>query len=221
MKRWKIVLISVIASLALILGGGLCIFHFFVIPRYVDPFLKSAVELLDSEDVKREISDLAKEFADKGLLDEELLEQYLEIYSEAEINDDADHSKIHTSSNNTENSVGAKNIQVKENVSGNRYSYGKNTSSESLVEVKEKSDKSNSAASDKEKSLYQRIMENVSPEDLTRGYELAAKFDLEKVRSLMHNREALKEYIRSVLTDSEYSEVVAFYLKYSYLLEEQ
>lgn len=215
MKRWKIILISVISALAIIIGGGVCIFHFFVVPRYVDPLLKTAAQLLDDEDVRREISALAQEFTDKGLLDDELLKQYLDAYGDLVQKDNA---KAQKSPGSDKNSMSANDIQVNENVSGKRYSYGKKKPSNSLVEVEEKTD--TTTTSEFEKSLYQRIMKNVSQEDLARGYELAAKFDIEKVRSLIHNRKALKEYVRSVLTESEYAEVVGFYLKYSYILED-
>ena len=217
MKRWKIILISVILALLLLGGGGICVYRFFIVPRYLEPLLQTAVTILESEEVQKEISSLVKDFSDQGLLDEELLKQYLSLYEKKNKDTTPDTSNEPSQKTNTpsENSVGAKNIKVQENDSGTRYSYSNNTPSTNLITPEES--KTSGLVS---KSLYQRIKENVAPEDLNRGYQLAAKFNISKVQSLMSNREELKKYVRSVLTDSEYSEVVAFYIKYSYLLEE-
>ena len=217
MKRWKIILISVILALLLLGGGGICVYRFFIVPRYLEPLLQTAVTILESEEVQKEISSLVKDFSDQGLLDEELLKQYLSLYEKKNKDTVPDTSNEPSPKTNTpsENSVGAKNIKVQENDSGTRYSYSNNTPSTNLITPEES--KTSGLVS---KSLYQRIKENVAPEDLNRGYQLAAKFNISKVQSLMSNREELKKYVRSVLTDSEYSEVVAFYIKYSYLLEE-
>lgn len=217
MKRWKIVLIAAIPTLALLIGGGVCVFRFFIVPRYVEPLLETAATILESEEVQKEISELARDFADQGLLDDELLKQYLALYDKTNPvkNTDTSNEQAQQLNPPAENSVGAKSIKVQENDSGTRYSYSNNAPSNTLITPVE-----STAPPLVSKSLYQRIKENVAPEDLSRGYQLAAKFDISKVQSLMSNREELKKYVRSVLTDSEYSEVVSFYLKYSYLLQE-
>ena len=229
MKRWKLILVSVIIILVFIFVSAFSIFHFYIVPRYIEPMLKTAADILNDEEIQTEISQAAKEFAQKGLIDEKLVEDYADNLqkskSDTQQTDDAGQSSDVTDTDadssqsvesvNAQNSVGAKNVKVQDGEE-KRYTYG--NSGKNSAETKTP-DADMGKLSNSEQKLYDRVKSEVSSKDMSRGYELLAKLDMGQVRSLLSNRAELKKYIKSVLSEAEYSEAIELYLKYAYLLQ--
>ena len=216
MKKLQKILIGAVTAAAVLAAGAAIIFKTVVVPKYIEPILETAALVLNDDDVKKDIAALAEEYAKKGLIDKNLVEKYMSennIGSEnTQKNSETEKTDIQVTESGV-NGVGGKTVKTSE-TDGKKYTYGK----------KEKHLPEQTAASDTVKtavggSIYERAMSEVEPSDKARAYELAAKLDMGKVRSLISDRTALKEYIASVLTEEEYSEAVSLYLKYSYLLK--
>lgn len=217
LKKWKLVLGAVVLAIVLIAVGGFAVFRLYLVPRYIEPMLETMSGILNDEEVQTEISEAAKELAQKGLIDSKLVDDYINSIKKPE--DPGDDSESENSNSNSdsyydeENSVGAKNIKVQDGEE-KKYGYG-NSSKESHKADSDVLD----SLSESEKNLYDRIKSEVDAKDLARAYELFDKIDMNRVRGLISDRAALKEYITSVLSEEEYSEAMELYLKYAYLIQ--
>lgn len=71
-----------------------------------------------------------------------------------------------------------------------------------------------------QQSAYDRIMAAATPDEISTGLAIIAKVDVAKIKKLQSagKNDELKEYIRSVLTQSEISTSLALYNKYKHLL---
>lgn len=218
MKKWKLILIAVITAVILICISAFAIFHFYIVPRYIEPMLKTAADILKDDEIQAEISQAAREFAQKGLIDNKLVDDYENRIKPKSGNeqDSAQENKQDTSQNglsgSAENSVGAKNIKVQDGEE-KKYSYGKKNTEASLP------DAGSGALNDDEQRLFDKVKSEVSSKDLSRAYEIIGKLDMSQVRSLLSDRAALKQYVKSVLSEEEYSEAIELYLKYAYLIQ--
>lgn len=221
MKKWKVILISVIGFAAALVAGIVAVFHYYAVPRYVEPLLETVASVLNDTGVQKEISETAQEMADKGMLDSKLVEEYIKSIQQPDTaEDDADSEKTDTAEKEQtaepsggSNSVGAKKVQVVDG-SGKTHTYGKKKDNQTS-----KSDTSGNSLSGSTQRIYDNLKSEVSAKDWARAYELASKFDMSKVRSLISDRAELKKYVQSVLTEAEYSECMGLYLKYAYLLK--
>ncbi len=217
MKKWQKILIGAVTAAAVLAAGAAIIFKTVVVPKYIEPILETAALVLNDDDVKKDIAALAEEYAKKGLIDKNLVEKYM---SENNIGSENTQKNSETEKTDTQaaesgvNGVGGKTVKTGE-TEGKKYTYGKKE--KHLPEQATAS--GTEKVSDSERSIYERAMSEVEPSDRARAYELASKLDMGKVRSLISDRAALKEYIASALTEEEYSEAVSLYLKYSYLLK--
>lgn len=224
MKKWKVILISVIGFAAVLVAGIVAVFHYYAVPRYVEPLLETVASVLNDTGVQKEISETAQEMADNGMLDSKLVEEYIKSIQQPDTaEDDADSEKTDTAEKEQtaepsggSNSVGAKNVQVVDG-SGKTHTYGKKKDNQ--TSKSDTSDTSGNSLSGSTQRIYDNLKSEVSAKDWVRAYELASKFDMSKVRSLMSDRAELKKYVQSVLTEAEYSECMGLYLKYAYLLK--
>jgi hypothetical protein len=220
LKKWKLVLGAVILAIVLIAAGGFAVFRLYLVPHYIEPMLETMSGILKDEEIQAEISEAAKDLAQKGLIDSKLVDDYINSIQKPE--DDSEESETENSNTNSdsyydeENSVGAKNIKVQD---GEEKKYGYGNSSNSLKESHQADNDVSNLLSESEKNLYDRIKSKVDAKDLSRAYELLDKIDMSRVRDLLSDRAALKEYITSVLSEEEYSEAMELYLKYAYLIQ--
>lgn len=225
MKKWKLVLISILAGLALLVAAGVSLFHFYILPRYIEPMFETAARILNDEEVKQEISEMAQELSQKGLIDARLDEKYInsvskmeddgsfDVAAQAENGEDSREDSVREEYQ-SQNSVGAKNVKIQDGEE-KKYSYSKSSSSKTDTP----SQISTESMSAGEKVLFERFKSEVSAKDMARIYEIYSKIDMNKVRSLLSNRAALKAYIQSALSETEYSDALELYLKYSYLIK--
>ena len=230
MKKWKVILISVIGFAVILVAGIAAVFHFYAVPRYVEPLLETVAAVLNDTGVQKEISETAQEMADKGMLDSLLVEEYVKsVQKTSEENDKDIEENTAASEPESEenrqsiiepsgsNSVGAKNVQVVED-GGKTHTYGKKKD-EQIPKPDASGDNLTGNLSAGTQRLYDRLKSEVSAKDWARAYEIAAKFDMSRVRSLLSDRAELKKYVQSVLTEDEYSECMGLYLKYAHLLK--
>lgn len=226
MKKWQIILISIITGLIALSVAGFCIFKFYIVPQYIDPMLRAAVQILNDEDIQEEISEAAREMADRGLLDVKLVDDYSQTVNnrkksaadKAEAENADDKSETDNVEYIEKNSVGASNIKVQEDEK--KYSYSNPSSAKVKPSVNTKTDDNISFDFDSndEDSMLEKLSTEISSKDMARLYAISSKIDRAKVKSLSSDRKALKEYIKSVLSEEEYAEGMELYMKYAHLM---
>lgn len=206
MKKWKIVLIIIVSVIALSAGAAFSVYHFYVVPKYIEPMLETAAYILNDDSVKDEISQIAEELRQKGLLDDELVSEFVAENAAAQATLEP--------TPDAEQPAETQNTETTEKT-GRKYSYGKKNN-----KTKAEAEKTTPKPSVDTSNLYERVKSQVEAEDLKRGYEFLGKLDMSKIRSLASDRAELKKYIKNTLTEDEYAELIGLYIKYSYLLKQ-
>lgn len=77
MDTWKKILIIIASAAAVLVLGGICIYKFFVVPKYIEPVIISASTALRDADVQEVMIDLAQDLNDKGVIDNSTLRNYM------------------------------------------------------------------------------------------------------------------------------------------------
>lgn len=209
MKKWKVILTAGISVIVLAVAGSVGIYHYYIVPKYIEPMLETAVYILNDNSVKDEISQIAEELREQGLLEAEAVNEFIDTVKEGRSAEETQPEEIPPEEITSPQD------------SGRKYSYGKKKEKTSETEKAEKSEvQTASGASSGTEDLYERVKSQVSSEDLKKGYAFLGKLDMGTVRSLLSDRAALKKYIRNTLTSEEYAELIELYIKYSYLLNE-
>ena len=206
MKKWKIVLIIIVSVIVLSAGAAFSVYHFYVVPKYIEPMLETAAHILNDDSVKDEISQIAEELRQKGLLDDELVSEFVAENAAAQATPEP--------TPDAEQPAEPQNTETTE-TTGRKYSYGKKNNT-----TQAEAEKTTPKPSVDTSNLYERVKSQVEAEDLKRGYEFLGKLDMSKIRSLASDRAELKKYIKNTLTEDEYAELIGLYIKYSYLLKQ-
>lgn len=72
----KIILIAV-AAVAALTVGGMSVYKFIIVPKYIEPLLDSAAEMMKDDDVRDTVTSIAEDLADRGVLDENTFREYM------------------------------------------------------------------------------------------------------------------------------------------------
>ncbi len=72
----KIVLIAV-AVIAALTVSGMTVYKLIIVPKYIEPLLDSAAEMMKDSDVQDTVTSIAKDLADRGVLDENTFREYM------------------------------------------------------------------------------------------------------------------------------------------------
>ena len=180
---------SLAVLVAVIAIAGYSYLKFFLLPK----INKNS----DLSSDKISVSDIAKDFSDKQIIDNIInfdkssASDMLSVINE--IDDENSSEKTDASSgNNTQNT---------------------DKSNTETGTVTKEVTKENTTA-------YQRIMNEASKDEVSEGLSIMSKISMSKVNELRKSGDtaALKAYIRSVLSPSEISEALKLYNKYKHLL---
>ena len=77
MSLWKKVLLIAAIVLVVLTAGGLSVYNFIIVPKYIEPVLSSASELLKDSEIQETLTDLAEDLADQGVIDSGTLKNYV------------------------------------------------------------------------------------------------------------------------------------------------
>ena len=217
MTKFKKVLIVVCCCLLVISSGAVGIYHFYIKPEYIEPALVTAKQVLSDKDIQNGMEQIAEEMAAQGLISEELLNSYRQQIksdnSTATKDEKAQNQDQTPQPYSAENAVGAKNVKV-QSEGETSHSYAKSSSSRTPENV------SNSQSDVDAATLYDKIKSRVDAADWTKIYAIYSKLNIGYISSIATDREKLKQYLHSSLSDDEYKTAMEMYLKYSYIITE-
>ena len=77
MQNWKRVLLLVAVVIALLASGGAALYKFIIVPKYIEPILVSVSTVMRDPDIQDTIVNVADDLSDKGVIDENVLKNYL------------------------------------------------------------------------------------------------------------------------------------------------
>ena len=71
------------------------------------------------------------------------------------------------------------------------------------------------------KTAYQKLKDNMTADEFTTFAQIMQKMDVNTLMSLANDKEGLKEYMHSKLTDEQYKSIVNLGYKYAYVFLEE
>ena len=77
MSLWKKIVLIVIAVIAVLAIGGVSLYNFVIVPRYIEPVIASASEALRDSEIQDVITDVAEDLVDRGVIDETTFNNYM------------------------------------------------------------------------------------------------------------------------------------------------
>lgn len=267
MSLTKRILLIAATAIVVLAIGGMSVYKFVIVPKYIEPVLNSASEMLKDSEIQDTITDIAHDLADKGVIDNETLKNYMRkakkytassrITGGSTMDDLTEQvtqsgARIDTTSDNKSNIINSQKsslgiTEVKsldeedtENAKINQ-SYSQKFSEDNVYSleaaIEEEEYTLDEAVTDKQKAdlgldeavettrankLYDKIMKAMSAHERAVFFSVIGKADTSKLISLYQtsNRSGAKEYLQSILDNSEYNEAVEIFFKYAPLLLE-
>ncbi len=77
MSLWKKILLIAGGVIALLVIGGVSLYKFVIVPKYIEPVLVSAATALKDSEVQDAIAEIGADLADRGVIDENTLRNYM------------------------------------------------------------------------------------------------------------------------------------------------
>lgn len=256
MKKWQIVTVSVIAALALLVGGGIAFYHYYLVPEYLAPVMEKVKNYVNDDDVLDNLYDQAVRFHDEGVIDENTFEKFIDAYEkhyrddesfareilEAKENENSDNSneKTSVSARYASTKVGIATIQTNDNESGGnstkRYSEERTSDrikaedvveAEKVIYEKENKTEKKKTSDNVKESAYATLKANMTSDEFKLFLDIMGKMDtnvlasyVDKDSKNLMDKEGLKKYMHSCLSESEYKTIVNMGYKYVYLFIE-
>ncbi len=248
MKKWHIFTgIGLIAVTLIIIVVSL-VYNYFLLPNYIAPVVEDVSTYVTREDVLSKLYAEAVRLHDEGIMDDLTYTTFLRAYSEHFRDDEAFAHRIlaereeYTNPVNEETAlktkyashkVGIEIIKVNDGESigkaDTKYSDERNSNrvkAEDYVEAESILEKANSTEEptdepDIVKSAYDKLKSRMTAKEFSRFTKIMSKLDIGTLKTFIADKEGLKEYLHSRLSDEEYKEAVNLGYKYIYVFLEK
>ncbi len=249
MKKWHIITaISVVLAVVIIAIGSL-IYRYFILPGFIQPVVEDISDYLKDEAVITALYDEAVELHDEGVMDDLTYTAFLRSYSEHFRNDREYAERIlaekkqNTNPVNEEtalktkyasNKVGIEIIKVNDGEgSGNadvNYSDKRNSDrvkaedyvkAEQIIKEEEESTEEPAQTPDIVLSAYEKLKDRMTASDFAAFTKIMAKLDVNTLKGYITDKEGLKGYLHSKLSDEEYKSIVNLGYKYVHVFFEE
>lgn len=80
MKRWHIVVLAAVATVAALVVGGSFLYKYYIVPKYMKPIMQEIQERLRSDDALDALYREAVRFHDEGIMDDETYADFMRTY---------------------------------------------------------------------------------------------------------------------------------------------
>ncbi len=248
MKKWHILTgVSLLVVTILIVVISL-VYNYFLLPRYIEPVVEDVSQYLQDDSVLNKLYDEAVRLHDEGIMDDFTFTSFLRAYSEHFRNDDeyADRilaqKDVYTNPINEETALktkyashkvgieiikvndgeGTGNADVKysDERTSNRVKAEDYVKAEEIVANREGTQQPTESP-DVVKSAYEKLKGRMTAAEFSRFTKIMAKLNIETLKTYISDKEGLKAYLHSELSDEEYKEIVNLGYKYVYVFMEK
>lgn len=116
MKKWQILLVSLVAAVAVLVVSGLAFYKLYLVPKYVSPVLDKVQKTLQDDDVLDSLYDVAVRVHDEGVLTDDNYNNFIETYRKHSEKNDVEVAKSiieQKEQKNNEVKEGSKSVTVK------------------------------------------------------------------------------------------------------------
>ncbi|MGN0163122.1 MAG: hypothetical protein ACI4EA_06020 [Candidatus Ornithomonoglobus sp.] len=257
MKRWHIIVLSVVAVIVALIVGGSFFYKYYIVPKYMRPIIQEVQDRLRADDALEGLYEEAVRLHDEGVMDDETYAEFVRTYKEhnqisedsaralleAKENGDAQLGKDTNSSSVTaryaSSKVGVEIIQTNDGDADGKANMKYSTERTSdrikaedvvnaekvISEQEETGNNTETDETDEEKQVsdaYSKLKSKMSGDEFSTFISIMNKLNIGTLRTFVStsDKEGLKSYLHSNLSDSEYSQIVNLGYKYMNVLLE-
>lgn len=248
MKKWHIIVGASVLVVAILVVIGVVTYKYFILPKYIAPVVEQVSDYLKDDDFIVALYDEAVTLHDEGVMDDAIYSNFLRAYSEYFRDDEAYARDIlqvkeeNTNPVNEGNSlktkyashkVGVEIIKVNDGESSGKsdvnYSDERTSNrvrAEDIVEAEKIISEAENGAEatptpDIIKTAYEKLRSRMIAGDFSLFTKIMAKLDINTLMSFTSDKEGLKNYLHSRLTDEEYSNIINLGYKYVHVFFEK
>ena len=245
MKRWIIVIISIVVGIAAVILFGSMIYNNVIAPKYIAPVVEDVSQYLQNDDVVTSLYDEATRLHDDGTMTDETYAKFIRAYNEHFRNNEDYAKEILETRNNDTNinnessainaaynsqRVGMEVAQVNEDGqihgkaettysserTSNRIKAEDYVEAEKIVEEAE-GELTPAPTKSAEQSAYDKLKKNMTGEEYSTFTKIMSKLSIGELKKNISSKDALKEYLHSRLNDEVYKSIVNLGYKYVYI----
>lgn len=248
MKKWHIITGIIVLGIAIMVSIISVTYKYFILPNYIEPVVEQVSDYLKDDDVINALYEEAVVLHDEGVMDDGIYSNFVRTYSEYFRDDEAYARQILQFKEETTNpvneetaiktkyashKVGIEIIKVNDGESTGKadVTYSDERTSdrvkaEDIVEAEKiieemESDVEPTETPDIVKSAYDKLRSRMTASDFSLFTKIMAKLDVNTLMSLTSDKEGLKSYLHSRLTDEEYSNIINLGYKYVHVFMEK
>lgn len=222
MKTWQKILIIILAAAALLAAGIRLIYTQYISPRFIAPSIDKISQVVNDRTVQTEINKLINELRRDGYIQDEQISDYLELAENLGLQTDPEGDQNATLPT-PESTRPAEPKNAPQSGSGQTPDWNQDYAQGSGAHKNDQQpEKTSAPVKTKEQSLEEKVLSAMTASEVAFARRIEGKVDVSKAMSLLNSdEEALKEYIKSVLTSDEISQCISLYAKYAYILQEE
>lgn len=246
MKKWHFIAIISVLAVAFVVLNSVLIFRYYLTPKYIEPIVEEIGEYVKQDGILDELYQEASDLYDNGVLEDNTYSNFVRAYNSYK-RDDVEYAEkilaeheseetLDTQSNSKSTryasyKVGVETIQVNDSDENGKadvkYSDERTSDrvkAEDVVEAEkiiEESEKEPTPTPDIVVSAYDKLRDKMTPNEYSDFAKIMKKLDIGVLKTYMSDKEGLKAYLQSMLTDEEYSKIVNLGYKYVYVFIEK
>lgn len=239
-KKWHVVSAISLLCVAVIAVGGVLVYKYYLTPKYIEPMVEELGEYVKQDDILDELYYEASDLYESGVLEDETYSKFVRAYndykrddveyaksvlSELENEDTLDSQSNSLSTKYASYKVGVEIIQVNDGESDGKadveYSDERTSDrikAEDVVEaekiIEEAENHEPTQTPDMVQSAYSKLRSRMTSDEFSSFTTIMKKLDIGVLKQYVSDKEGLKEYLHSRLSDDEYSTIVNLGYKY-------
>lgn len=242
MRKWHIAAIASILTVAVLVISGVLIYRYYITPKYIEPIVEEIGEYVKQDRILDELYEEAADLHENGVIEDATYSNFVRAYNkykrddvayaqqvldEHESEDTLDTKKNSLSTKYASYKVGVETIQVNDGDENGKadveYSDERTSDrvkAEDVVEAEkiiEEAQNEPTATPDIVKSAYEKLRANMTSEEFSTFTTIMKKLDIEEMKMYLSDKEGLKAYLHSRLSNDEYSSIVNLGYKYVYV----
>lgn len=249
LKKWHIITGVSLIAVTLVIVLGSFVYNYFLLPKYIAPVVEDVSDYVSREEVLNKLYAEAVKLHEDGTMDDITYTTFLRAYSEHFRDDEAYAHRIlaereeYTNPVNEETAlktkyashkVGIEIIKVNDGESvgkaDTKYSDERNSNrvkaedyveAESIIEKANSTEEPATETPDVVKTAYDKLKSRMTAKEFSRFTKIMSKLDISTLKTFISDKEGLKEYLHSKLSDEEYREAVNLGYKYVYVFLEK
>lgn len=194
MKKWQIIIISVVCAVAALIIGGVSFYRYYIVPKYLEPVVNKVSEYLSDDEVLEDLYSQAERLHEDGILDDETYVDFIQAYKKHNIsNEDVARSILESKENEDEKtSSGESSITTR---------YASNKVGVEIIKTNDGEEAGKSSI----RYSSERTSDRIKAEDIVEAEKIISEEDAQPTISPEKEVISAYEKLKSNMTSDEFS----------------